>query len=48
MDVPVEIIVSGNEPENNPDEYDKINECSIEIKSGKLVVVGCTDYFTDA
>lgn len=48
MDVPVEITISDNEPKNNYDEYDKINECSIEIKSGKLVIAGCTDYFADA
>lgn len=46
--VPVEIIISDNKPENNPDEYDRINECSIEIKSEKLVVAGSTDYFPDA
>jgi hypothetical protein len=48
MDVPVEIIISEKIPECSHDEYDIINECSIEIKSEKLVVAGCTDYFPDA
>jgi len=30
------------------DSFDQVNECSIEIAQGPLVVAGCTDYFPDA
>ncbi len=30
------------------DSFDQVNECSIEIARGPLVVAGCTDYFPDA
>lgn len=33
------------DPENT---IGQINECDIDIRSGKLVLAGCTDYFTDA
>jgi len=48
MEVPVEIVINEKEPIDNIDEYDKINECSIEIKSEKIVIAGCTDYFPEA
>ncbi len=48
MDVPVTIEIHDNEPDEAEEDWDQINECSIEIKSGKLVVAGCTDYFPDA
>jgi hypothetical protein len=28
--------------------WDQINECSIDVPSGNLVIAGCTDYFPDA
>ncbi len=48
MDVPVSIEIAEEEPENLFEEWDQVNECSITISSGKLVVAGCTDYFPDA
>lgn len=48
MDVPVTIAVSESRKDFDPNEYNQINECSIQIESGKLVVAGCTDYFPDA
>lgn len=32
----------------NDEYWDKINECTISIKSNKLVIAGCTDYFPDS
>jgi hypothetical protein len=48
MDVPVEIQIHEKEPKIKFDEWDLINQCSIEIKTGRIVVAGCTDYFPDA
>lgn len=51
MFVPVTIKVFDIEPEFLSDEegvIDKINECDIEVTSGKIVIAGCTDYFPDA
>lgn len=46
--VPVDIEVSDCEPHEPLDRWDQVNECSIDITSGRLVVAGCTDYFPDA
>jgi hypothetical protein len=48
MTVPVDIDVLDAEPQDLFDEWDQVNECSIEVKSGRIVVAGCTDYFPDA
>src|SRR5688500_11310818 len=50
MDVPVTIAIFDSEPELPLDlsPYDQINECDLELQSGKLVVAGCIDYFPDA
>ena len=48
MDVPVEIQIHDEEPKINFDEWDLINQCSIEINTGRIVIAGCTDYFPDA
>ena len=49
MDVPVVLEIIDLEPNSlNEDFYDQINECSILISSGKLVIAGCTEYFRDA
>jgi hypothetical protein len=50
MDVPVTIKIFGGEPpvEDLKDIVGRINECDLEVKSGKIVVAGCTDYFPDA
>jgi hypothetical protein len=28
--------------------WDQVNECSIDVPSGRLVIAGCTDYFPEA
>ena len=48
MDVPVDLEVHANEPELDAAEWDRVNECSLSVHSGKLVIAGCTDYFPDA
>jgi hypothetical protein len=48
VDVPVEIEVSNSEPDTDLSAWDQINECSVEVPSGRLVVAGYTDYFPDA
>ncbi|GGE88938.1 hypothetical protein SAMN05443634_104170 [Chishuiella changwenlii] len=49
MDVPVKLQILNSEPEeDNFKSYDKVNECDLDVKSGKIVIAGCTDYFPDA
>lgn len=46
--VPVAIQVLEHEPAQSGTSYDQINECSLEVAEGPLVVAGCTDYFPEA
>ncbi|WP_063672410.1 hypothetical protein [Dyella thiooxydans] len=46
--VPVTIQVLDHEPAQSGASYDQINECSLEVAEGPLVVAGCTDYFPEA
>ena len=48
VDVPVTIAVLEREPALDVDKFDQVVECSIVVKSGAIVVAGCTDYFPDA
>ena len=48
MDVPVTIEVADGEPPLDIEKWDQINECNLEVRSGRIVVAGCTDYFPDA
>jgi len=51
MDVPVRIKTFDTEPSFLPhfeNEIGQINECDINVKSGKIVFAGCTEYFRDA
>lgn len=51
MMVPVSIKICTTEPALLPDEqniFGQINECDIEVSSGKIVIAGCTDYFNEA
>lgn len=50
-DVLVDLIVLDeydNEYLKDEEYWDKINECTINVKSNKLVIAGCTDYFPEA
>lgn len=48
MEVPVAVEIAENEPSEDFTNWDQVNECSLEVKSGRIVVAGCTDYFPDA
>lgn len=51
MTVPVNIKIFEAEPEvllNESNIIDQINECDLEVTSGKIVVAGCTEYFEEA
>jgi hypothetical protein len=48
MDVPVELEVLSNPPQDDLTMWDRVNECSIRFTSGRAVIAGCTDYFPDA
>ncbi|MBD8488161.1 hypothetical protein IFO69_05320 [Echinicola sp. CAU 1574] len=50
MDVPVNIKIYDSEPKIKEDlnQVFQINETDLTIISGKLVVIGCTEYFPDA
>lgn len=48
MEAPVVVEVLDDEPTENPDNWDHITECSIEIKSGEMAIAGCTDYPPEA
>ena len=48
MNVPVTIELYDSEPKEDFALWEQINECSINVSSGKIVVAGCTDYVPDA
>ncbi|HSI50205.1 MAG TPA: hypothetical protein VLA61_18180 [Ideonella sp.] len=48
VDVPIEIVMVDADPEIPLGTVDHAVEGSIEITSGKVVVMGCTQYFPDA
>ena len=51
MDVPVTIKIFDFKPPFLTDVENvigQINECDIEVNSGKIVIAGCTDYFPEA
>ena len=48
VDVDVEVEILSERPEIDYSEWDNVAEASIRIPSGKLVVMGCTDYLPDA
>src|SRR5579864_2299043 len=48
MTVPVVVEIGYGVPDDDGGKWDQINECSINVPSGRLVIAGCTDYFPDA
>ncbi len=46
--VPVSIEFHDGEPILELEKYSRVNECSLEITSDKLILIGCTDYLPDA
>jgi hypothetical protein len=48
VNVPVSINLLAEEPQEPFTAYDHVTECSLEVKTGRIVVAGCTDYFPGA
>ena len=48
MTVPLSIEIVDQVPDEEIGEWDQINECSIEIPSGRFIVSGCSDYLPEA
>ena len=48
MTVPVVVEVADDAPDEDIGSWDQINECTIDVPSGRLLIAGCTDYFPDA
>lgn len=48
MDVPVFVHIVDELPELRAQDWDRLNEASIECRTGRFVVAGCTDYLPDA
>jgi hypothetical protein len=48
MRVPATVEVHETEPEADLLAWDHIAESDLEVKTGRIVVAGCTDYFADA
>jgi hypothetical protein len=46
--VPVTLEIHDSEPNDDFSVWDKVNECSIEISSGTLAILGCTDHLPEA
>jgi hypothetical protein len=46
--VPVSIEFYDTEPRLEFENYSRINECSLEVSSNKLILSGCTEYLPDA
>lgn len=48
VDILVTITLLEREPVFDPEKFDQVVECSIDVESGWIVAAGCTDYFPDA
>ncbi len=46
--VPFTLEIHDSEPSDDISIWDRVNECSIDVPSGILVISGCTDYRPDA
>ena len=47
-DVPVLVEVHDREPVEEAAAWDRVNESTLDVPSGRIVIAGCTDYFPDA
>ena len=46
--VPVTVEILESAPAKSAPLYDQVNECSLQVAHGPIVIAGCTDYFPDA
>lgn len=48
MNVPVVVEVHDSPPADDLSAWDQVNECSLDVPSGRIVIAGCTDDFSEA
>lgn len=48
VDVQVSVEVLEAEPSFDLRQWDMVNECELQVASGRIVIAGCTEYFPDA
>jgi hypothetical protein len=48
MHVPVSLEIHDQEPSGDSSEWDHVVECTLDVRSGRAVIAGCTDYLPDA
>jgi hypothetical protein len=48
MNVPVVVEIADAVPDDDTTLWDQVNECTLVVPSGRVVIAGCTDYFPDA
>ncbi|WP_333775913.1 hypothetical protein [Streptomyces sp. IBSBF 3136] len=48
VDVSVTVVVLPQEPSDDSSEFDHVVEAGLDVSSGRLMVLGCTDYAPDA
>ncbi|MGK5547697.1 hypothetical protein ACSNOH_23600 [Streptomyces sp. URMC 127] len=48
VNVAVSVHVLAAQPDDDSDDFDHVVEAGLNLASGRLVVLGCTDYFPDA
>ncbi|MFF8280409.1 hypothetical protein ACF05T_30690 [Streptomyces lateritius] len=48
VNVSVTVVVLPQEPGDDSSEFDHVVEASLDVSSGRMVVLGCTDYAPDA
>jgi hypothetical protein len=46
--VPVVVEIADVAPDDDLSQWDQVNECDLEVQSGRVAIAGCTDYFPDA
>jgi hypothetical protein len=48
MTVPVVLRIYEDRPDIGDAGFARVNECTIDIETGRLVIAGCSDHFPDA
>jgi hypothetical protein len=41
--VPVTVEITAAEPEDDMNAWDQVNECTLDVPSGRIIIAGCTD-----
>lgn len=48
MTVPVALSIHAEAPAEDFGEWEMVNDCSITVRSNRIIIAGCTDYLPDA